>query len=308
MVATRSCAGGARSIGSITRRSGPGAAVVAIIVAMAVALLTPSAPAAAQGSPLLTTGAGIPTGDAVVPSTGTLHGTVTVTGAPKGFNPAYVGVGVCVAGGPPKQLCPAPQYFLGSPYTLVLPAGRWRIDGFARARALRRSVPGRGAYDQRHGGGRPPRANVTVPYKAPGTVQGTVKVTGVPEGVTIQAYVVLLCPSFAPFKGGSPPIACVETTAPVAPTGGRYRVSTLPPGIWTVYPGHVSTFGLTIVPKAGAKTTVVSNHTTTVNVTTPYVRPSNGILAGTITISGAPSGFTARWEFRSCGPRRCAAV
>jgi len=266
--------------------------VVASTVALAVLLLAPAAPAVALGTAPLSTGAAIATGDAVVPATGTVHGTITVTGAPKGFSPTYVGVGACVAGGPPKQLCAAPQYYLGSPYTLVLAAGRWRIAGFYELGAFAGPFLGTPRTINVPAGA-DLRVDVTVPYKAPGTMRGTVKVTGVPKGVTIEGYVALLCPSFAPFKGGNPPIACVEALAPAEPAGGPYRVSTLPPGGWTVYPGYVSTFGLTLAPKAGVKATVVSNHATTVNVTTAYVRPSNGILTGTVTVSGAPLGFTA---------------
>ena len=66
---------------------------------------------------------------------GTVDGTVTVTGAPKKFTPAYLGAGACPTLSPPNQACSDPHYSLAGPdgrYTLSLSPGTWR-----RVRLLR---------------------------------------------------------------------------------------------------------------------------------------------------------------------------
>src|ERR1700682_2126941 len=65
-------------------------------------------------------------------TSGTLTGTVTVTGAPQGFTPGFLGAGACPSTTPPGQVCANPVYALatGGTYTLSLAAGSWEIDGF----------------------------------------------------------------------------------------------------------------------------------------------------------------------------------
>ncbi len=310
MVTTHGAAAGCggASIGPLRRMLGSSGVGIASLLVLITLVAVPAGPAAASAEPAFSGGAPLPTSGTGATATGTVQGTITVTGAPKGFSPPFEGVGACPAGGPPQKLCAAPRYLLGSPYTLVLPVGSWRLAGFYELAPF--GGPFLGTLQTvKVTAGADLHINVTVPYRVPGTVQGTVKVTGIPTGVTIESYLALLCPSFAPFTGGSPPIACVQAGAPPSPTGGSYQVTTLPPGVWTVYPGYSTVFGLTIAAKAGVKTTVVSHRTKTVNVTTPYIAPESGILTGTVTVSGAPKGFTAPVGIEACpvvvSPQQC---
>jgi hypothetical protein len=45
--------------------------------------------------------------------TGTVTGSVTITGAPKRFAPGFVGVGACPDAGGSDQMCANPQYTMG---------------------------------------------------------------------------------------------------------------------------------------------------------------------------------------------------
>jgi hypothetical protein len=211
-----------------------------------------------------------------------------------------MGAGACPDTGPPGQICTNPVFTLANKaYSLQVPAGKWRVVGFYELAPFGGPFIGP-VKTVTVAAGQTATANLTVPYRAPGTVQGTVNVTNVPAAVTIEQLLVLLCPAFDPFTGGTPPIGCVTSSSPPSPTGGSYSVSTLPPGAWTVYPGYFSAFGTTYALKAGVKTTVVSGQTNTVNVTTPFIRPSNGILTGTLSVTGAPSGFAAPLGINAC--------
>ena len=64
---------------------------------------------------------------------GTVTGTVTVTGTPKKFTPAYLGAGACPTTTPPNEACSDPQYALATTngvYRLSLSPGTWHVDGF----------------------------------------------------------------------------------------------------------------------------------------------------------------------------------
>jgi hypothetical protein len=234
-------------------------------------------------------------------ATGTVTGTVTITGAPKGFAPPFLGAGACPTSTPPGQICASPQFSLanGKTYTLSLAAGPWRLDGFYEIGPFGGAFLG-SAKTVNVVATKTVTVNLTIPYKAPGGLTGSVTVTGVPAGVTIQGYIALLCPAYSPYTGGTPPIACVQSFSPPSPSGGTYNVSTLPPVGWTVFPGYVTVFGATYAVKAGKKTTVKSNQTQTVNVTTPYIKPTNGIVTGSVVVTGAPSGFVAPIGVEAC--------
>ena len=278
-------------------RSLVGRMVCAVIASMAVlsglgiakvgALPPPGAPAGLGMAPVL--------------ATGTVTGTVTVTGAPKGFTPPFLGAGACPTSTPPGQICSSPQFALanGTKYTLVLTSGSWRLEGFYELGPYGGAFLG-SAKTVQVVAGKTVTLNLAIPYKAPGTVKGSITVTGVPSGITIEQYFAVLCPAYAPFTGGTPSIACVQVYSPPSPTGGSYDVSTLPPVGWTVYPGYYTVFGQTLAIKAGVKVTVKSNQTQTVNVTTPYITPSNGILTGTLAITGAPTGFSGPTGVYAC--------
>jgi hypothetical protein len=144
--------------------------------------------------------------------------------------------------------------------------------------------------------------NVTVPYAAPATLKGTVAVTGLPAGDTVQQLSVELCPSFDPYSATGPSIACVsgfsQSTTDV--TSAPYEVTGLPPGSWTVYPSYCTEYGCETNTKAGKSVTLVAGGTSTVNVTTPFVTPDEGLLTPSVTVTGAPTGFSATLAVKAC--------
>ena len=143
---------------------------------------------------------------------GSVSGTVKITGAPSGFTPAYVGAGACPASTPSGVACANPIYSLAGPggsYTISLSPGKWEVSGFYENSGFGGvflsapkfvTVPSGGSVT----------TNFAVAYLAPATVKGTVTVTGVPAGVPVYQISVLLCPSYAPYTGGFPSIACVS--------------------------------------------------------------------------------------------------
>jgi len=221
----------------------------------------------------------------VAPTTGTLSGTVTVTGAPAHFS-ALVGVGGCPASTPPHTICPNPQYTLagaGGAYSLTLSAGKWGTAGFYELAGFGGQFIGANSIVTITGG-KVTHKNYTVAYKAAGTVKGTVTITGVPKGVTVQSRTVFACPANDPYTGGIVPIVCV--------TGGtaNYSFTTLPPGPWLLYPGYSTIYG-SITSKSGVPVTVVSGKSVTKDLSFAYQKPTEGLVEGTVTVTGAPPGF-----------------
>jgi len=236
--------------------------------------------------------------------TGTVTGTVTVTGAPTGFVPTYSGAGACPSGGPPGVACANPVYSLanGGVYTLSLTTGTWTISGFYELNGFGGvflstpqtvTVVAGGTVTQ----------NFTVAYQKPAAIKGTIKVTGVPAGLQIYSLSVLLCPSFAPYTGGTPSIACVNGYGQQpypAVNPSPYQVTGLPPGTWTAYPEYCTEFGCATNAKAGKTVTLVAGHTTKVNLTTPFILPGEGLLNASVVVTGAPAGFTAPVAISAC--------
>ena len=85
--------------------------------------------------------------------------------------------------------------------------------------------------------------NFTVPYVAPAAITSTITVTNVPVGTTIEATILLACPTIAPYTGGAVPIECVED---FAAAGHAVSINTLPPGKWLLYPGYETAVSGTI--------------------------------------------------------------
>ncbi|HEV3132665.1 MAG TPA: hypothetical protein VGY51_11950 [Acidimicrobiales bacterium] len=234
---------------------------------------------------------------------GTLTGTVVISGAPSGFAPPYLGVGACPAGGPPGLACPNPVYSLasGATYTLPLTAGTWTVDGFYEINAYGGAflsppqtvtIPSGGTV----------HLNFTVLYQSPATVKGTINVTGVPSGVTVYSISALLCPSFAPYNGVTPSIVCVNGYGQPS-TGGAsttYLITGLPSGKWTAYPSYCTEFGCATNANAGKAFTLVAGGKRKVNLTTPFLTPAEGLLTATVTVTGAPAGFSAPVAFSAC--------
>jgi hypothetical protein len=241
-----------------------------------------------------------------------VNGTVTLTGAPRGFVPPNVGAGACPDTGPPSGLCSDPQYALGvnGQYTLVLTPGTWRIAGFYEINAYGGAFIGPSQVVSVPAGSTITE-NLTVPYARPASLTGTVRVTGVPAALSISPQA-LLCPSYALYSGGFPSIACVSESSSMYPTGNSitFKATGLPPGPWTVYPGYCTNFGSYTCPyNTGASKTVtlVGSHTKQVAVSTPLVLPGEGLVTGTITVTGAPPGFSDQLGVSVCqsGGQNC---
>jgi len=234
---------------------------------------------------------------------GTLTGTVTVKGGPAGFAPAYLGAGACPATTMSGVACANPVYALavGNSYSLSLSAGTWEVSGFYEnsgyggvflSPAKQVTVPSGGTVT----------ANFVVAYQGPATVRGTVKVTGVPAGVTIFQLSVLLCPSFAPYTGGNPSIACVTAYTQYVPgvASSTYELTGLPPGMWTAFPSYCTEFGCSTNALAGKVVHLASGHVAKANVKTPFIVPGEGLLSATVTVTGAPAGFADPVAVSAC--------
>ncbi len=252
------------------------------------------------------------------PSPGTVHGTVKVTGAPKGFNPAFMGAGGCPDTGPPGQMCANPVYTLANSgkYSLTLHVGKWRVAGFYEFNGFGGAFLGSPVIVTVPSGGRV-RLNLTVPYTAPAALNGTLTVRNVPENDELYQLNLLICPSYAPYNGGPVPIACVSAYAPSpgprSKTGsvtGSYSLTGLPPGQWTGYVGFCAESGCTTNSTHGKAFTLVAAQTSTVNFGTDFLQRDQALLTGTISVTGAPSGFSDEVGLSACesGTSNCQVV
>jgi hypothetical protein len=234
---------------------------------------------------------------------GTVTGSVTVTGAPTGFSPAYLGAGACPASTPTGMACANPQYALalGGKYSLSLAAGTWEVSGFYENGGLDGVFLSAAQFVTVPSGGTVTE-NFAVPYQSPATLKGTIQVTGVPSGITVDELSVLLCPSFAPYTGGFPSIACVTGygQGSFGLTSAPFQINGLPPGQWSAYPGYCTQFGCDTNANAGKKVNLVAGGTKRVKLTTPFLVPSQGQLSATVTVTGAPAGFADPLGISAC--------
>jgi len=236
--------------------------------------------------------------------TGNVVGTIAVTGAPRRFSPPELGVGACPASSPAGLVCADPVYafVIGDTYALTLTPGSWRLSGFYEL------SPYGGAFLGTPqildvAANQPITANFTVPYAKPATLLGEVKVTGVPSGVAVQDYSVLLCPPGAPYTGGASSIACVNSPEGIGATlspSGSYRLGGLPPVQWIAYPSYCTEFGCATNAQAGQTVTLTPGRRTHLNLTTPFIIPGSGLASGTLSITGAPTGFSAQLIVTAC--------
>ena len=188
----------------------------------------------------------------------------------------------------------------------------WRISGFYEINAFGGAFLGDPQIVTVPGGGTVTE-NLFVPYRGPAALKGRVQVTGLPPGVTLYEISVLLCPSFAPYNGVSPSIACVtgySSQIDQSTESGPFQVSGLPPGKWTAYPGYCTEFGCATNAKAGKQVNLVSGRTRTVALSTPFIVPPFGLLTGTISLKGAPGGFSPPLGVSACqsGTNNCQTV
>jgi hypothetical protein len=222
-------------------------------------------------------------------ATGQLTGNVVVSGAPAGFS-GEVGVVVCPGSTPSKQLCASPDFAdsgSGGSYTVSLAAGSWLVreyytvgysgGAFIGPNRLITIAPNEVA-----------RLNIHIRYQVPSSLAGTVDVAGVPAGTTVEQLSVMACPTSAPESDGVPSLLCATDYIP--PGSDQYSLPTLSKGDWVLSVGYYTQFGLGTVTIPG---TVKLNkgQVQTTNLVATYQTPPNGLVEGTVTVLGAPSGF-----------------
>lgn len=228
---------------------------------------------------------------------GTLTGSVTITGAPSGFKTAEVGVGACPDTSNGALACANPSFVFSAnkkTYSLDLGVGRWRVGGFYELRTFGGAFIGPSAVVTVTAKAKTTKS-FTVPYQVPATISGTVQVTDAPSEFRVTQRSVILCPSYAPYGGFLPSIACVTESAP-------FDVAGLPPGRWTADPGFCTypvgnngdfqQYQCFTNTKASQSLTVSQGGLGTLNLTTPFLIPGYGMVAGAVSVTGAPKGFS----------------
>jgi hypothetical protein len=235
---------------------------------------------------------------------GRVTGTVTVTGAPAGFR-AVIGVEACPGAvtPPTTSQCQGARLAAVSrsgAYGMLLTAGTWTlVAGYDAGHGIVLGTPGGVAVVA----GASATLALSIAYVAPppppGKVTGTVTITGAPAGfkthMGVEACPGAVTPSTTSFcKGGR---------VVMASTAG-YSL-TLSAGAWTLLPGFAK--GSKIVTGTPVAVTVVSGGTVTENLTVAYTPtppppppPSTARVSGTITVTGAPSGFSAAYAVEAC--------
>jgi hypothetical protein len=231
------------------------------------------------------------------PGSGLLTGNVVVRGAPVGFA-GEVGVVACPSSSSRTSLCASPQYAYsgsGGSYTLALAAGSWDVYTFYSL-GYSEFFPGGpgGSYVGRSrtvtiGAGATVRLNIGVRYQVPSTVSGTIGVSGLPAGVTVYQYQVTACPASTPLVGGIPSPLCASDYL-VDPDTTSYSLPTLSKGTWLLYLGYDTVFGQSIAATP-VTVTLKAGESTTVDLSTPYITPTDALVEGTVTVTGAPPGF-----------------
>jgi hypothetical protein len=133
------------------------------------------------------------------------------------------------------------------------------------------------------------RYDVSIPYQTPAVVTGNTAVTGAPKGVTVTPEEVFACPATDPLIGTEPSVYCAtDFLSPPSSGPASYELS-LPAGNWILYVGYETAFGLTVDP-TGTTVTLHAGKTTTADLSVHYVVPTNGLIEGTVTVTGAPKG------------------
>lgn len=261
-----------------------------------------------------------PWAGAAATSRAVVTGVVRVSGLPARTQ-ARSGLEACPASTPKGYQCPHPHLDtvrVGTPYRLVLPAGSWRLTPYYSL------LPYGGLFIK----GGPTRSlarssltrlRFTIRYSPPGTVQGSLAITAVPPGIDVNRYSLVACPSSVGFRGRAKP-SCVEefsgasggpgvlpaiTPRPAPAASGAladsatYRITTLPPGKWTLYPGYSTIFG-SPVSLRGTRVRVTARATTTTNLSTPFLPPTHGAIQGVAFIANAPGTFVGAVGMAAC--------
>jgi hypothetical protein len=236
---------------------------------------------------------------------GSVSGTVTITGAPNGFKTAEVGVGACPVSAHDTLACANPASVFSAnkkTYSLTLGVGRWRVGAFYELRLFGGAFIGPSTVINVTTNAKG-KKSFSVPYEVPASITGTVEVTGVPSEFTAQQRSVILCPSSAAYKGGLPSVACVSESAP-------FNIAGLPPGPWTADPGFCAAsteralgdyrYQCFTNTRARESITLAPGGVGTLDVTTPFLVPGYGMVAGSASITGAPKGFSDPVGISAC--------
>ena len=234
-------------------------------------------------------------------STGILTGNVVVRGAPVRFF-GEVGVAVCPSGTPAAAsvgLCASPQFAVsgsGGSYTLSLAVGTWQVREFYSLGYEGGAFIGRPRIVT-IGAGQTVRQNIAIAYQVPSAVSGAVTVSGVPSGVSIEQLSVIACPLSSPIAGNS--LSPLSATDFLNSGTSQYSIPTLSKGAWLLYVGYYTEFGLTTVQAPGV-VKLAKGKSLTDNLSVTYQTPTNGLVEGTVTITGAPTGFSPLFGVGGC--------
>ena len=207
---------------------------------------------------------------------------------PRGFEPAYEGAGLCRRRTPGQVLRQPPVHaHVGRDLPAVVDAWTWRLSGFYENGAYGGVFLGT-AQVVTVTSGQTQTDNLTVPYRRPAALTGTITVKNVPADDPVEDLSVLLCPSYAPYTGGGSSIACVNGYATTT-TGdtGSFSLTGLPPGQWTAFSGFCLQSGCSINAKKGVAVTLVGGKTSNVNLSTDFLLSGQSLLTGTVSVVGA---------------------
>ena len=256
----------------------------------------------------------------LVPPQGLVNATVTVTGAPAGFN-AAVGVTACQIQSSFSNCTGWGGQAQGSTFPLQLNSGVWEITGEYYAPVFGNPIPGPTELVDVQGG-QVQNLTIAVPYQVLGTAAGTIKVTGMPAGTKVTSYTVTACPDS--FVTSYPFLSCVsEYSGPGVITYGAantrrmgrhvkrlsvpraasarinaYSLPTLTPGAWDLFVQYTTPFG-TFYSHGSTKVNVNAGQTTTTKLAVPYQPPTLGDVTGKVSVVGVP-----QYSFQA-GARAC---
>ena len=255
---------------------------------------------------------------------GTVTGTVTVTGAPKKFIPAYLGAGACPTVSPPNEVCSDPQYALATNgvYTLSLSPGTWRVSGFYengpyggaflgcrpdRDRDVRsngapesdRSVQeacvlARDHHHQERAAVRPGRASRSLALPVLRALQRRHAVDRLRHRVRLAAW------RWRHHHDDHRWQHRRETAADEQHRHGVLLVDRPASGDLDGVPGLLRAIGLRLQRQEGCGRRADPRWQQHGNVSTNFLLPGEALLTGTVSVTGAPSGFSDEVGVTAC--------
>jgi hypothetical protein len=249
----------------------------------------------------------------LVPPNGQLTTTVSVSGAPAGFNDS-VGFIACRT----TSNFTSCNGGSGSPNSVILGDGIWTVSGFYVVAPFGNYVMGP-AQNILIQGGQTTSLALDVPYQVLGTASGTIKIAGIPANVHPTSYSISACP-----VGGGNPFNFISCVYEYSSTGnysygaadtkrlGRsaqrgtlpkaagvkintFDLTTLTPGLWDIQVSYQTQFGY-FSPQNDTVVNVTAGKTTTTTVKIPYQVPTFGIVKGTLSVVNlaGPTSTTVR--------------